>query len=90
MRGRHNLPTKRKFIDYFLLKIETVIEQIFTEMMISDNETSKRARISPELCTCLTKFTLGGASIAWIVFSVISLIQESNDEIRDICGDSNL
>ena len=41
-------------------------------------------------CGCTVILGLAAALICWIVYSIIALANNSNDDIRDICSDSNL
>jgi hypothetical protein len=62
--------------------------------MQSMSEQDKKKTCNHEIClkccSCLTEFVLDVGIATWIVFSVIALINETDNEVRSACSDSNL
>lgn len=54
-------------------------------------EETKNTSIIPNApYLVITDFVLKGGVVVWIVFSIISLVQESNTQVQDACGNSYL
>ena len=79
------------------------IEQIVTsldnmqEIQTKDDDSNNCQSVVKSMCTCMGilvggAFVLGiiGGYVAWLILSIIALSNKSNDDIKDICPNSNI
>ena len=75
-------------------EIQPQVKQPLTTNKIMSQKTNEKSDDCKACglfcCGCTVILGLAAAVICWIVYSIIALANNSNDDIRDICNDSNL